>query len=81
MDFTKETGIYERIAAEIGQLEIGVLVNNVGMSYKYPEYLAQVDLSSTLCYISPNCLTPPWMDVYSFPRLREYGNPAYKIFY
>lgn len=42
MDFTQEGEIYERIAQEINGLEIGVLVNNVGMSYKYPEYLAQV---------------------------------------
>ena len=42
VDFTKEAEIYERIAKDINGLEIGVLINNVGMSYKYPEYLDQV---------------------------------------
>lgn len=42
MDFTQGVEIYERIATEINGLEIGILINNVGMSYKYPEYLDQV---------------------------------------
>lgn len=46
VDFTQELEIYDRIAKDIEGLEIGVLVNNVGMSYKYPEYLAEVYKSS-----------------------------------
>lgn len=42
MDFTQGAEIYERIARDISGLEIGILINNVGMSYKYPEYLNQV---------------------------------------
>ena len=42
VDFTAGPEIYDRIAKEIDGLEIGVLINNVGMSYSYPEYLAQV---------------------------------------
>ena len=45
VDFTRGLEIYDRIAKELEGLEIGVLVNNVGMSYTYPEYLAQVILS------------------------------------
>ncbi|GIX85020.1 very-long-chain 3-oxoacyl-CoA reductase [Caerostris darwini] len=39
-DFTDGPEIYKKIESELNQLEggIGVLVNNVGMSYKYPEY-------------------------------------------
>ncbi len=33
VDFTKEEGIYEKIEESIYGLEIGILVNNVGMSY------------------------------------------------
>jgi 17beta-estradiol 17-dehydrogenase / very-long-chain 3-oxoacyl-CoA reductase len=33
VDFTKEEGIYEKIEASIEGLEIGILVNNVGMAY------------------------------------------------
>lgn len=42
VDFTNGVEIYDRIKKEIEGLEIGVLVNNVGMSYAYPEYLAEV---------------------------------------
>ncbi len=38
VDFTKEEGIYEKIEESIEGLEIGILVNNVGMSYELPDY-------------------------------------------
>ena len=38
VDFTEQTSIYTTIRNELGDLDIGVLVNNVGMSYKYPEF-------------------------------------------
>ncbi len=47
VDFTSGVEIYDRIKKEIEGLEIGVLINNVGMSYAYPEYLAEVILFFT----------------------------------
>lgn len=38
VDFTKGPEIYEKIEKQLQGLEIGVLVNNVGMSYSNPEY-------------------------------------------
>lgn len=37
-DFTSGPEIYESIRAETADLEVGILVNNVGMSYANPEY-------------------------------------------
>ncbi|XP_042903652.1 very-long-chain 3-oxoacyl-CoA reductase-B [Parasteatoda tepidariorum] len=42
VDFTKDVDIYDIIRREIEDLDIGVLVNNIGMSYKYAEYLTKI---------------------------------------
>lgn len=38
VDFTEGVHIYETIRRELEGLEIGTLINNVGMAYPYPEY-------------------------------------------
>ncbi|CAI4229020.1 unnamed protein product [Auanema sp. JU1783] len=43
-DFTVGSSAdYEPLFAELNKIKIGVLVNNVGMSYEYPEVLHKVD--------------------------------------
>jgi len=40
-DFTEATSIYAEIKAQISELDIALLFNNVGMSYKNPEFFVK----------------------------------------
>lgn len=42
-DFSGGVEIYDGIERELENLDIGLLVNNVGMSYEFPEYFHQVE--------------------------------------
>eukprot|EP00667_Euglena_gracilis_P012863 EG_transcript_13224 len=47
---------YERIAKEINILEdVGILVNNVGLSYQHPEFFDQVPIDTHRALLSINC--------------------------
>lgn len=42
VDFSGGMEIYAKIDMELEGLDVGVLINNVGMSYEHPEFLLQV---------------------------------------
>ncbi|XP_045614631.2 very-long-chain 3-oxoacyl-CoA reductase [Procambarus clarkii] len=54
VDFTKED-IYNRLESELGKMDVGVLVNNVGMSYEYPEYFTEISECQKMCDQLINC--------------------------
>lgn len=43
VDFTDGESIYDEIRNEICDLDIGVLVNNMGISYEFPEYFLNIE--------------------------------------
>lgn len=49
IDFTQGVEIYEQIRREIDGLEVGTLINNVGMAYPYPEYFLDMPNGDKLC--------------------------------
>ena len=60
IDFTKDRIAPRRIEAEIKDLDIGILINNVGVSYDYPEYFLQIGslIIFLLTDIHRVCLSP-----------------------
>ncbi|XP_015176616.1 PREDICTED: very-long-chain 3-oxoacyl-CoA reductase-like [Polistes dominula] len=41
-DLTKGQEVYSKIAAVIEELEVGILINNAGMAYDYPELMTEM---------------------------------------
>ncbi|CAL8263199.1 unnamed protein product [Merluccius merluccius] len=65
--------IYAKIDAALAGLEIGVLVNNVGVSYSYPEYYLHIpDLDNFITYmINVNITSVCQMTRLVLPRMAE----------
>ncbi|VVC46143.1 NAD(P)-binding domain,Short-chain dehydrogenase/reductase, conserved site,Short-chain [Cinara cedri] len=53
-DFSKGQTIFNHIAKELEGIEIGILVNNVGMQYMYPMYITEVPESTVWDLINVN---------------------------
>lgn len=49
--------VFEGISKALEGLDIGILVNNAGMSYPYPEYLHMIDDEALVNLVTLNILT------------------------
>lgn len=55
MDFTGGVEIYDHVEKELENLDVGILINNVGMCYPYPEYFADLPGGRKFCQDLINC--------------------------
>lgn len=49
-DFTEGQTVFPAIAERLKDLDVGILINNVGLSYLHPDYFLEVDKE-----VSSNC--------------------------
>ncbi|XP_054720048.1 very-long-chain 3-oxoacyl-CoA reductase-B-like [Uloborus diversus] len=75
VDFTGELNIYNTIRQEIEDLDIGVLVNNVGMSYAYAEYITKVPNGEKFVdnLIKANIISCTRMSLLVLPQMEKKG--------
>lgn len=73
VDFTGGREIYDRIDPQLQDLDIGVLVNNVGMSYNFPEFLNVLPDASDVCTRLMHCniLSVTGMTLLVMPKMAE----------
>ncbi|KAJ8050707.1 Very-long-chain 3-oxoacyl-CoA reductase [Holothuria leucospilota] len=71
VDFSGGVEIYSDIAAKLEGLEVGVLVNNVGTSYSYPQYFCELPEPEKFIpsLITTNCLAVTMMTNIVLPSM------------
>ena len=73
VDFTGGREIYDRIGPQLQDLDIGVLINNVGMSYNFPEFFNAMPDGPELCTRLMHCniLSVTGMTLLVMPKMAE----------
>ena len=76
VDFTQGQTIYPRLREQLKGLEIGVLVNNVGISTRYPQYFLEIDEHRLRDMIELNCQAMVQMTHLLLPAMVKRGRGA-----
>ncbi|ESN99953.1 hypothetical protein HELRODRAFT_83511, partial [Helobdella robusta] len=61
VDFSLDLSMYKKIGDELKGLDIGVLVNNVGMSHNHPEFLLECNDKDLENMVNINCFSVVFM--------------------
>ena len=69
VDFSDAANIYNKIEAELSGLEIGILINNVGVSYEYPDFFLNVPEDRLWQLINVNMSSVIMVGVYCLGRI------------
>jgi 17beta-estradiol 17-dehydrogenase / very-long-chain 3-oxoacyl-CoA reductase len=70
VDFSGGPEIYDRISADLSNLEIGILVNNVGMSHSFPQFFAEMSNEQEIRnMININCNSVTFMTKIVLPQM------------
>ena len=71
-DFQSATGAtYDKLQKELEALQIAVLVNNVGINYRYPQHFDEVPLEEDLNIVKVNCEATMRMTKMVLPEMRK----------
>ena len=71
-DYSKfDKAAQEKVAKVVKELEVGVLVNNVGVSYRYPMYFHELSDSEVQDLMSMNIDSTIWMSRMVIPGMLE----------
>jgi len=71
VDFNGGKEIYAKVKKELANLEVGTLINNVGMGYSHPEFLNDVDEDTITNMINCNMLSLTMMTKIVLPQMVE----------
>merc|ERR1711934_125659 len=66
-----QSSVNESSIKELLSLDVGVLVNNVGISYEYPEYFAELSDDRVQKLIDLNVVATTWMTKFILPGMLE----------
>ena len=76
VDFTQGQTVYDRLRNELDHLEVGLIVNNVGLSHKFAQYFLEVGQQRAREMVELNCQAMVHMTHLFLPGMVQRGRGA-----